>query len=66
MRYERTLSFLCLFVPLCGQSFAGTPRLARVTPPGAQRGTTVEVDFTGRFLNQPREVAIVREDNAVF
>ena len=35
---------------------AGTPRLARVTPPGGQKGTTVEVEFTGRNLDQPREV----------
>ena len=42
---------------LCGSvSAAGTPRLARLSPPGGQRGTTVEVDFTGRYLDQPRDV----------
>ena len=35
---------------------AGTPRLAKLVPPGGQRGTTVEVEFTGRFLENPREV----------
>ena len=35
---------------------AGSPKLARITPPGGQRGTTAEVFFTGRFLEQPREV----------
>lgn len=42
---------------LCGSfAFAGLPRLTRLTPPGGQRGTTVEVDFTGRSLDQPQEV----------
>ena len=50
------LSFLCLLVPFCGHSFAGIPRLSRLLPPGGQQGTTVEVDLTGRFLDQPREV----------
>jgi len=37
-------------------SASAGPRLVRVSPPGGQRGTTVEVDFTGRYLDQPREV----------
>jgi hypothetical protein len=42
---------------LCGSSvFASTPRLAKVIPPGGQRGTTIEVDLTGRHLEQSREV----------
>ncbi len=44
--------FVCFVAP---SAFAG-PRLVRVTPPGGQRGTTVEVELTGRFLDQPREV----------
>src|ERR1700677_4803842 len=60
---------LCSFAPfftavvfsvslcLCGSfAFAGTPRLARLVPPGGQKGTTVEVDFTGRHLEEPREI----------
>jgi hypothetical protein len=35
---------------------AGTPRLTRLTPPGGQRGTTVEVLFNGRYLEKPQEV----------
>ena len=35
---------------------AGTPRLARISPPGGQRGTTVEVEFVGKALEQPRGV----------
>ena len=42
---------------LCGSiAQAGTPRLAKLVPPGGQKGTTVEVDFTGRHLEGPREV----------
>ncbi len=43
---------VCSVVPA---AFAG-PRVVRLSPPGGQRGTTVEVEFTGRFLEQPREV----------
>ncbi|MBA4191902.1 MAG: hypothetical protein C0467_28315 [Planctomycetaceae bacterium] len=35
---------------------AGTPRLTRMYPPGGQKGTTVEVEFTGKYLELPREV----------
>jgi hypothetical protein len=35
---------------------AGTPKLARLTPPGGQRGTTVEVEFTGKHLEEPRDL----------
>jgi len=35
---------------------AGSPGLTRIHPPGAQRGTTVEVILTGRYLDDPREV----------
>ena len=37
---------------------AGTPRLARIVPPGGQRGTTVEVMFQGRYLEKPEEVLV--------
>ena len=45
-------------VCLCATSAtaAGVPRLARVSPPGGQRGTVVEVEFTGRALEQPKDV----------
>lgn len=52
------LSFFSLFA-LClsgSNVLANTPRLTRLDPPGGQRGTTVEVDFTGRYLDQAREV----------
>src|SRR5947208_1380639 len=35
---------------------AGSPKLVRVTPPGGQRGTTVEVELVGKHLDQPKEV----------
>lgn len=57
---SRSISFfsLCfLTLCLCGSFlFAGTPKLSKLSPPGGQRGTIVEVDFTGRSLDQAREV----------
>jgi len=46
---------LLLLLSLTAAAHAGTPRLARITPPGGQRGTTVEVEFIGRAMDQPRE-----------
>ena len=37
---------------------AGTPRLQRTVPPGAQRGTSVEVQLQGRYLEKPEEVML--------
>lgn len=53
-----THSFLCALCALCGESLAagGPPRVAKVIPPGGQKGATVEVEFTGRHLVGPREV----------
>ncbi len=48
-------SAACLLL-LAADVQAGSPRLARVYPPGGQRGTTVEVDLVGRYMDQPREV----------
>src|SRR6266540_1264993 len=54
MRRWIAICALCI----CGSDLlaAGVPRLARITPPGGQRGTTVEIEFTGRSLEQPRDV----------
>jgi Bacterial pre-peptidase C-terminal domain len=41
---------------LCGSVTAGSPRLSRVTPPGGTRGAEATVEFTGRFLDEPKEV----------
>jgi len=42
---------------LIGSSaLAGTPRLQRLSPAGGQRGTTVEVECVGRYLDAVREV----------
>lgn len=35
---------------------AGTPKLSRVTPPGGQRGSSMEIILTGKSLEEPREV----------
>ena len=32
-------------------AWAGTPRLSRISPPGGQRGTTIEVDLVGRHFD---------------
>jgi hypothetical protein len=51
------LSFFSLCsLCLCGSSVFAGPHVTRLSPPGGQRGTTVEVEFTGRHLEQPREV----------
>ena len=56
MRSLRT-TLACVAVLFAATSAAaGTPKLARLSPPGGQRGTTVEVEFSGRHLEQPREV----------
>jgi hypothetical protein len=48
---------LCAIACACATTAeAGTPRLTRISPPGGQRGTTVEAYFTGRYLDEPREV----------
>lgn len=55
--YFSVLVFSLCSLCLCGEfSFAGTPRLAKLTPPGGQQGTTVEVEFAGRGLDDPKEV----------
>jgi hypothetical protein len=51
------LTFAYLFaLALATTAEAGSPRLVRLTPPGGQRGTTVEVQLIGRYLDSPREV----------
>lgn len=50
-------SLLTLFA-LASAAEAGTPRLARIVPPGGQRGTTVEVMLQGRYLEKPEEVLV--------
>ncbi|MCE9561995.1 MAG: PPC domain-containing protein [Planctomycetes bacterium] len=44
---------------------AGTPKLARMYPPGGQTGTSVEVEITGKYLEQPREVLFYEPGIAV-
>ncbi|MEY4180543.1 MAG: hypothetical protein RLY70_4117 [Planctomycetota bacterium] len=46
----------CLW--LAADAMAGSPRLNRLSPPGGQRGTTVEVHFIGKYLEQPEEVLL--------
>ncbi len=56
----RRVSFLAGLIVLASAFIAeaGTPRLARVVPPGGQRGTTVEVMLQGRYLDKPEEVLV--------
>lgn len=44
------------------QDFPGTPRVSSVYPAGGQRGTTVEVEFTGGKLLQPKGVVFTNAD----
>ena len=56
----RKISYLAALIVLASAiaAEAGTPRLARIVPPGGQRGTTVEVMFQGRYLEKPEEVLV--------
>lgn len=56
MKSTRVLAALIALALLATSALAGTPRLARLSPPGGQRGTTIDVEFVGQFLQQPREV----------
>lgn len=55
---NRSVQFASILLVACSVANAGTPRLARVVPPGGQRGTTVEVMLQGRYLEKPEEVLI--------
>ncbi len=44
---------------------AGSPSLQRLTPRGAQRGTTVIIDFQGARLTAPQAVLFYRPGAAV-
>lgn len=39
-------------------TWAGTPRLSRLQPPGGQRGSTLEVQLVGRYLERPEELLL--------
>lgn len=56
----RRVSFLAGLIVLASAFIAeaGTPRLARIVPPGGQRGTTVEVMLQGRYLDKPEDVLV--------
>ena len=49
--------------------FAGrvgaAPTLAKIDPPGAPRGTEIEIDFTGRDLADPQELLFESGEIAV-
>lgn len=49
------LGSMCFFGSLAE---AGSPRLHRVSPPGAQRGASVELDLVGKYLEKPQEVML--------
>jgi hypothetical protein len=53
-----SLALLVLSLGLAQETRAGSPRLSRISPPGGQRGTTVETHFTGRYLDKPQEVML--------
>ena len=58
MIHRRQFIVIPIFLVAAVAVEAGTPRLARVVPPGGQRGTTVEVMFQGRYLDKPEEVLV--------
>ncbi len=54
-RWLLSVGSLCLLGSLAD---AGTPRLARLSVPGGQRGATVEVDLIGRNMDRPQELLV--------
>ena len=56
MRFSRTMS-LALLLLASSVADAGSPRVTRMTT-GGQRGTTLEIEFIGKHLDQPREVML--------
>src|SRR5262245_63497513 len=56
MRTIRTTFAFVAILLAAAVAEAGTPRLTKLSPPGGQRGSTVEVEFTGRGLDQSRDV----------
>lgn len=63
----RTTSVASIIILLASISTvqAGSPRLARIVPPGGQRGTTLDVYLNGRYLDRPREVMFYEPGIAV-
>ena len=47
---------LCALCALCGESFSASPLLNAIQPRGGQRGTEVELKFTGFRLGDSKEV----------
>lgn len=56
MRSFRTIVGCAALFAAASAASAGTPKLAKLSPPGGQRGATVEVEFSGRGLDQAREI----------
>lgn len=57
MRRSCSLAVLILTISALPAE-AGLPRLTRIVPPGAQRGTTVEVVLQGQHFSKPEEVMV--------
>lgn len=62
--FRTTLGCVAFLVAVTGAS-AGTPKLTRLSPPGGQRGTIVEVEFSGKHLEQPRDILFYESGIAV-
>ena len=56
--HKQRLLLASLLVFVAAAAEAGLPRLSRIVPTGAQRGTTVEVTLQGKFLEKPEEVLL--------
>ena len=52
----RLIATCLLGVAAVSVAQAGSPRLVKVSPPGGQRGTSVEAYFQGKYLEKPDEV----------
>ncbi|HWB06892.1 MAG TPA: PPC domain-containing protein [Verrucomicrobiales bacterium] len=54
--------FVCLAVPAAAAEYAGAPRVGNFTPRGWHRGSTVEVEFNGLALKDPRGILFTDTD----
>ena len=66
IRITRLVAALVLFLWVAfTEAEAASPRLSRISPPGGQRGTTVEVQLQGKYLEKPDEVLLYEPGIAV-
>ena len=56
IRFHLAFSFIAYTYSCAITALASPPKLTRITPPGGQRGTTVEAYMYGRYLEDPQQL----------